>query len=133
MRQLKFRNTPTDPFSKASADPSSFGNLAISRGWVTQKDLEQALEVQRAKIPKLGQIMIEIGLLSEEQRDEILIEQRQARGQKIPTEELLVFERRKMRRRLEGLKNGFREATKHAKTFAEEVTGLTGEPLDSAD
>jgi len=127
------RSTPTDPFSRAAEDPSSFGNLAISHGWVTQEDLERALEVQRAQIPKLGQIMIEIGLLSEEQRDELLIEQRQARGQKIPTEELLVFERRKMRRRLEGLKDGFREATKHAKTFAAEVADLTDQGLDSVE
>lgn len=131
--QFKFRGSPTDPFSRAAADPYSFGNLAISRGWVTPEDLERALEVQRQKVPKIGEIMIEIGMLSEEQRDDLLIEQRQSRGQKITTEELLTFERRKMRRRLEGLKAGFREATEHAKTFANDVTNLTDEGLDSIE
>lgn len=127
------RSTPTDPFARAAADPSSFGNLAISRGWISPEDLEQALEVQRQQVPKLGQIMIDIGMLSEEQRDELLLEQRRARGQKIPTEELLTHERRKMRRRLEGLKAGFREATQYAKTFADDVSNLTDKPFNSTD
>jgi hypothetical protein len=134
MRRLTVRfGSPTDPFSRAAADPSSIGNLAIEQGLITQDELEKALEVQRQKIPKLGEIMIEIGMVTEEQRDELLFEQRRRRGQKISTEELLGFERRKMRHRLEGLKAGFREATEHAKTFADEVARLTGKPLDSSD
>lgn len=128
--QFKIRGSLTDPFSRAARDPNSFGNLAIAHGWVTQRDLDQALEVQRMKIPKIGQIMVDIGMLTEEQRDELLIEQRQARGQKVTTEELLLFERRKLRRRLEGLKKGFREATKHANTFANDVADLTDKSLD---
>lgn len=132
MKTVRFGG-PTDPFSRAAADPSSFGNLAIARGWVTPEDLEHALEIQRQQVPKLGQIMVDSGMLSDEQRDELVFDQMRRRGQKIPTDDLREFERRKLRRRLEGLKAGFREATKHAHDLAQDIHGLTGQPLDSSE
>lgn len=132
MKTFRFGG-PTDPFSRAAADPSSLGNLAIERGIISQEDLDRALDVQRQQVPKLGEVMIQIGMVTEEQRDDLLFEQRRRRGQKIATEELLAHERRKMRRRLEGLKAGFQEATEQAKAFATDVASLTGQPLDSAD
>lgn len=120
-----------DPFEQAAADPHSLGNLAVNLGLITSEDLDKALEVQRQRIPKLGQIMVDIGMLTEEQRDELLFEQRRRRGQKISADELHAFERRKLHRRLEGLKAGFREASRHAQALADDIENLTGQSLDS--
>lgn len=131
MRWRKYQ-PPEDPFVAAAEDPTSFGNLAIERGWISPHDLEEALELQRRRVPKLGQVLIEIGAVSEEQRDELLFEQRRRRGQKIPVEELRQFERRKMRRRLAKIKQGFAEASGHAESFAESLGILAREITDGS-
>lgn len=117
-----------DPFIKAAKDSTSIGNLAVAKGWISKEDLEKALLVQREKL-RLGEIFVDLKLLTEEQRDELLFEQRRRRGYKIPIEELRAFEREKLQRRLEGLKAGFREASKHAKNFACEIHSLTGDTI----
>lgn len=42
------------------------GELLIERGLVTQEQLEKALEVQRAKGGLLGEIMVDMGIVKEE-------------------------------------------------------------------
>ena len=55
-----------------------FGTIAVDKGYITEDQLIQALEIQakenviEGKHRLLGQIFIEEGLLTEEQVDEIL-------------------------------------------------------------
>ena len=55
-----------------------FGTIAVDKGYITEDQLIQALEIQakenviEGKHRLLGQIFVEEGLLTEEQVDEIL-------------------------------------------------------------
>ncbi len=54
---------------------NSFGAIAIRRGWITPKQLDEALARQRETKKKLGTIFIEMRILTPEQVAEILAEQ----------------------------------------------------------
>ena len=54
---------------------SSFGSLALKRGWITDDQLKSAIDEQRSSRKKIGTILIERGLLTPEQVAEILAEQ----------------------------------------------------------
>ncbi len=53
----------------------SFGAIALKKGWVTNEQLQNALKEQKVSKKKLGKILIEQGVLTEEQVAEILAEQ----------------------------------------------------------
>ena len=61
---------PLDP----SQDPSSIGNLAIRKGYATRQQVIAAAQKQEERQP-LGQILIEAGVLTSVQLEELLIEQ----------------------------------------------------------
>ena len=51
----------------------SFGNIAVESGIVKQSDIEQAIVIQNKKRTKrIGEILVEQGKISEEQRDQVL-------------------------------------------------------------
>lgn len=54
---------------------SSFGSLALKRGWITDEQLKKAVEEQKASKKKLGEVLVEQGVLTPEQVAEILAEQ----------------------------------------------------------
>jgi type IV pilus assembly protein PilB len=58
-----------------AAGRNSFGALAIRRGWITAKQLDEALAKQKETKKKLGTIFIEMSILSASQVAEILAEQ----------------------------------------------------------
>ena len=119
-RGSKDDETPKEIVEKAKVDPNSIGNLAIEMGWCTPADIEEAMNVQRGR-PRLGQILVDLGKLTEEQRIDLLIEQRLRKGEKVSSEELRQHERMKFRRRIVGIKEGFREAGTEAKNTATTV------------
>jgi hypothetical protein len=59
-----------DPYQ----DPTSIGNLAIQKGYATQEQVTAAIQRQEERLP-LGKILVEQGVLTEVQLDELLIEQ----------------------------------------------------------
>jgi dephospho-CoA kinase len=65
-----FGDDSNDPHS----DPTWIGSLAIKRGWATPDDVRRAVEKQE-KITPLGEILVEDGVLTREQLDELLFEQ----------------------------------------------------------
>ncbi len=64
-----------------------FGDIAIARGWVTQEQIEAVFKRQEQHFAKqqqavmIGELLVREGLLTEEQRDAILHEQRRLREQ----------------------------------------------------
>lgn len=55
-------------------DPLSIGNLAIQKGYATQEQVQSAVKKQEARLP-IGEILIEDGVLTSAQLEELLIEQ----------------------------------------------------------
>lgn len=110
-------------FLEARRDPNSIGNMALAKGWITEEDLREALTVQRERF-KLGEILVELGKLSAEQRDELLIEQRLARGEKVTSTELHKFERSKLHNRVKTLKTRFQEVGAEARELAVSVAAV---------
>jgi len=55
-------------------DPTSIGNLAIAKGYATPAQVATAIQRQEERLP-LGAILVEQGVLTELQLDELLIEQ----------------------------------------------------------
>jgi hypothetical protein len=55
-------------------DPTSIGNLAIQKGYATPEQVAFAVQKQEERLP-LGKILIEQGVLTEIQLDELLVEQ----------------------------------------------------------
>lgn len=62
-----------------SDDPDSFGNIAKELGFIDDLILQRALAAQRAKSP-LGELLVEMGELTEFERDEVILEQRRRRA-----------------------------------------------------
>jgi len=100
-------------------DPNSFGNIAIEKGFITQKELEQVLKLQEAR---LGEILVKEGMLTSDQRDEIFIEQKIRKGEKVSPDQLRVVERKKMRRHLQEVTDCFKEASSNARETASAIT-----------
>jgi hypothetical protein len=73
---MRFWNRKTkDPFT----DPDSFGNIAIEKNYLTKEQLQNAVQRQQERLP-LGEVLVQMGLLDDLQKDEILIEQRRRRS-----------------------------------------------------
>lgn len=99
-------------------DPTSIGNLAIQKGYATAEQVEIALKKQEERQP-LGKILVEQGVLTEVQLDELLIEQ-EIKRRKLSSREAAKlwadFRRSKMREVTSGLQEvavAIGWATKH--------------------
>jgi len=60
-------------------DPSSFGNIAIAKGYITPEILQGTVLVQKERL-KIGEILMTMGHLTAHQCDEILVEQDKMRA-----------------------------------------------------
>lgn len=75
-----------------ATDPTSILNLLVSLGWLARADADAALEEQRDRL--IGQILVQRGLVSAEQLDSALLQQKILRGQiKTKDAAALVLER----------------------------------------
>lgn len=76
-----FKRPKTNP----ADDPTSLGRLLLSQGLVTEKQLAEAVRQKgngHAHMP-IGEILVEMGVISHAQLELALVEQRQRRGQKV--------------------------------------------------
>lgn len=116
---------------KPSENPDSIGNLAIEKGYITTDDLAEALRVQRERM-KLGQILVDLGKLSEEQLDCLLLEQRLRKGEKVSHDDLRRHERKKLHRRIGGVTGAFKGMGEDARSLASSVTKSMNGRLEKA-
>jgi len=116
--------TQEEVFEEAMEDPLSIGNLAVTNNIITQEDLTEAVNVQRKRL-RIGQILIDMGKLSEPQLEELLLEQKIKRGEIDDSEAIIQFEQSRRRKRLKAMQKSFAEAGTQAKEFTESVLGLT--------
>ena len=65
----------------AESDPTSLGRILIARGYVTPEIVQSAVRKQLVATPPLGEILIEMGAITEDQLEDALYEQRKARGE----------------------------------------------------
>ena len=84
-------------------DPTSIGNLAIAKGYATRAQVACAIQRQEERLP-LGAILVEQGVLTEVQLDELLIEQEIRRKKLKPREASNLWKehRRKKMREVSG-------------------------------
>ena len=71
-----------------SDDPSSFGNIALAKGYVYEDVLKGSILIQRERL-KIGEILMAVGLLTVQQCEDILLEQSRMRA-KTPTDKSIV-------------------------------------------
>lgn len=104
-------------------DASSIGNLAIELGFITKEDLLAAILVQQTRLP-LGEILIEMGKLNEDQLSELLFEQRVRRGEVKNEQQILEHQQKRKRRRLKQVQRGFREVREDSQKLADSLYDL---------
>ena len=106
--------------SLAGDDQSNIGRLLVRKGYVTDDQIRDAMARQLVAAPPLGEILIEMGAITREQLDEVLFEQRRARGETTDQEEVrhtLVQQHRSMR----DITNGLTEAAGLANALATKI------------
>lgn len=106
------------------ADPSSIGNLAIELGYITMDELRAAVKVQQQRLP-LGRILVEMGKLTEEQLEDLLFEQQVRRGEIRDRTAITQYQRKKMRRKMTQIKDGFKEMRVDTKRLTDSLFGAT--------
>jgi hypothetical protein len=89
----KVNGSSKDPYK----DPTSIGNLAIAKGYATREQVADALRKQEERLP-LGKILLEQGVLTEPQLDELLIEQEIKRKKLKPKEVSNLWKEHRRRR-----------------------------------
>jgi len=102
----------------SSADPTSIGNLAIRRGYATEAQVVHALQKQEARAP-LGKILMDDGVITESQLEELLVEQEIERKRLGPRKAAKLWaglRRNKMREVTRGLQDVALSLTARAKT-----------------
>lgn len=114
-----------------SPNPISIGKLAVERGYITADDLTEALQVQRERT-KLGQILVGLGKLSEEQLECLLLEQRIRKGETVSVDEMRRHERKKLRRRIGAVTGVFKGMGDEARDLASSVTESMNGRLEKA-
>jgi len=90
----KVNGSPTDPYR----DPTSIGNLAITKGYATRVQVLNALRKQEVRLP-LGEILVEEGILTPGQLEELIMEQEILRS-KMTQHQILKYMREKKREKL---------------------------------
>lgn len=111
------KKSPNGQFDSPHNDPWSIGNLALSREYITRADLDAALKVQQ-QMSKIGTILVDMGKMTQEQLDELLMDQAIHRGDITDLNKIRKFERSKYRRRMDSLRETFSEAGGHSQQFA---------------
>jgi hypothetical protein len=93
--------------------------IAVELGFITQDVLDTALEKQQP--PKLGAILLDMGVIDDFQLRELLFEQDVRRG-KATDQQIIDFNREKKKRGLRELGQTFREAAESTARFVEKVS-----------
>lgn len=73
---LNLSGPEKDPYKKAAEDQTSIGRILIEFEYITPEDLEVAIRVQKSKAP-LGRILVDdMKVITEDQLEEALLEQK---------------------------------------------------------
>lgn len=113
----------TEPTSRKPSN--SIGKLAVELRFCSQADVDEALAVQQ-KRPTLGQALVDLQKITEDQRASLETEQRIRNGAKLSSTEIQQHERRKFRQGISGVSKGFRDAGADAKRTATAVLASIG-------
>lgn len=105
------RKNVVDPFH----DPFSIGNLAIVKGYATPEEVRAALKKQEMRQP-LGEILVEDGVLTRIQLEEILHEQQLMRAKNRNHATKMVLKHQ--RGRIKDMADAFKDLTATVKEFA---------------
>jgi hypothetical protein len=76
-----WRDSKHEQVAVALTDPTSLGNILIKKGFATPEQIAQAIDRQLSIAPPLGKILMEMVVITEEQLDDALYEQKRARGE----------------------------------------------------
>lgn len=74
----------------AADDPASLGNILIQLGLITREQLDLALQKQAQAAP-LGEILVGMGSITQSQLEWALVQQSLARGEKQAAERVLAY------------------------------------------
>jgi len=113
-------------FEKARIDETSIGNILVDLGFITQEDLDRAIEIQRRQAP-IGEILTQMRrddgspVLQREQLDIALMKQKIARGEAGHREEL-SFYRSHTRQMISEFSEQIRSAAEVTTTLAQKLT-----------
>jgi hypothetical protein len=67
---------PEDPYERADKDRTALGAILVELGHMSRDELEKAIAVQKTQIP-LGRILVdELKVITEDQLEEALLEQK---------------------------------------------------------
>ena len=77
----------------------SFGKIALKRGYVTDVELSEALAQQEEQAP-LGQILVDMEIITMDERDDILLEIQSRKATKTQRASLALARQRKVISRL---------------------------------
>ena len=97
MGLFKRQRATDEDFERAGADETSLGNILVELGFISKEQLQEAIAVQRTRVPEIGGILVELGFITQEQLEEALLKQRILRGKAKPRE-VTDFERAKRKR-----------------------------------
>ena len=99
-----------DPYN----DPTSIGNLAIVKGYATPEQVKAAVKKQEQRMP-LGEILVEDKVLSREQLEELLLEQKLMRAESEHQATKMIL--RHQRKRIKEVGSALQELTCVAQKF----------------
>lgn len=96
-------NGTSDPYR----DPTSIGNLAVTKGYATRAQVLDALRKQEARLP-LGEILVEGGVLTRGQLEDLIIEQEIMRRH-LNKKQAVQFVRERKREKMREVSNDLRD------------------------
>lgn len=76
-----WRGSKEKQIEEAAADPTSLGCILVKRGYATPEQITAAIGRQLMAAPPLGEILIEMEVITREQLEDALYEQRRTRGE----------------------------------------------------
>ena len=102
-----FNGSSRDPHEEAQDDETSFGNILLQKGYITQEELGEAVVIQKSQA-KLGEILKEVteGRLTDDHIEEALMEQKIQR-KKASHKEIRAFHSEKKQKLAHGITGSF--------------------------
>lgn len=108
--------------ARADRDGSSLGHVLLELGYCDTTSLYEALAEQSEDTPRLGRVLVDRGIITEEQLEHALTRQRVLRGQVDPSE-LVQFGAAKRREALREMTDRLRDAADSATLLAAKMRG----------
>lgn len=107
---------------KAQKDRSSIGHVLVDLEYCAPQDIIDVLEEQIGQMPRLGQMLLDRGMVTKEQLEHALLRQRVLRGESDPAE-LARYGAEKRREALSEMTDKLRAIAKTADVLAGKLQG----------